>query len=367
MKAFIYIFLLQGITFSLFGQDIKPPPYFLEFIEENPTKFHLTYNDNSGKVIKWRDNELSTVGGLVYWLYVLEYTRQVSNGTVKPNERVPLSEIQKFDASSNKMKFFHDYLHYKNKLLREKVRLSEIASGLIHFTTDANGDYLMSRLGMDSVQRAVGTFHMHNTTTLFPISSAMIHVHNPFQEDEKEFIHRIKNENLGEFREQVYQLYDSLNNDSLGVLKDSFVFDSEKHKTYAALLTGHMPMGIVSDFNILIQNINNRSNEVFWKEKMKEEWIKVVEKPLMEDPTMAKHYKHCGRLVYSTVNSVSISLYGTFKNGRTAQLTATFEDLTETEHIDLALSINDFGFSMIENREYLQKVIDKISLIRLKK
>ncbi|WP_139262932.1 hypothetical protein [Flammeovirga pacifica] len=366
MKIFSYILLFQLITFLAVGQEIKAPSYFLEFIEENPEKFHLTYNDNSGKIIKWRDNELSTVGGLVYWLYALEYTRQVSNGGIRPVERIDMEEIQKFDTYSNKMKIWSDYLSYKKKLLKNKVRLREVVSGLINFATDANGDFLMSRLGLDSVQRAVGTFHMHTTTTLYPISSAIIHVHNPFMENEQEFMHRIKNENLNDFRQNVFQLYDSLNQDSLGILKDSFQFNPEKHKVYSGLLTEHLPMGIISDYNLLIQNINMRSKEVFWND-MEEEWINAVEAPLMSDPTMAKHYKHCGRLVYSTVNSVSISLYGTMKNGRTAQLTATFENLTETEHIDLALVINDFGFSMIENKEYLQKVIDKIDVIRLKK
>ncbi|WP_281613753.1 hypothetical protein [Flammeovirga sp. SubArs3] len=348
------------------AQEITPPSYFLEFMEENPDKFHLTYNDNFGRLIKWNDDELSTVGGLVYWIYVLEYVRQVNNGNFSPTERVKLDELEKFDANSNKMKIWHDYLHHNRKLLKEKVRIREVVSGLINFTTDANSDYLMSLLSIDSVQQAVRTFHMHNTTALFPMSSAIIYAHNPYQEEENAFVNKLKSENLQEFRQHTFQMFDTLTHDSTGLVKASFQFRPDKHKKYAALLTDRLPLGLVSDYNLLMQKINERSNDIFWGD-MAEEWKKAVEAPLMSSKVMQEHYKHCGRLVYSTVNSVSITLYGTFKDGKRAQLTATFDDLTETEHIDLALAINDFGFSIFENKEYFNQLKQKIEIIRLKK
>ncbi|AZQ61374.1 hypothetical protein EI427_03790 [Flammeovirga pectinis] len=362
-------YLLSIITYLLLGsacfaqEDITAPPYFLEFMEKNPKKFHLTYYDNLGRLIKWQDNELSSIGGMVYWLYALEYVRQIENGNFSPTERVPLKDISKFDASSNKMSIWSDYLHQTKRLLNNKVRMREIVSGLLTFTNDANGDYLMSRLGVDSLTSAVQTFKMYNTTALFPISSAIIYAHNPFQENENTFINRVNNENLNEFRAHTFSMYDTLINDHSGLVKESFKFRSDKHKKYATLLTDRLPMGIVSDYNLLLQKINERT---IFEGDMATEWEKTVEAPLMTSKIIQEHYKHCGRLVYSTVNSVSITLYGTFKDGRRVQMSATFENLTETEHIDLALSINDFGFSMLENKEYMEQVKRKIDLIGMK-
>lgn len=358
------LILLSILSFSSIGQDIKPPSYFLEFMEKNPDKFHITYHDTGGKLIKWKDDQLSNVNGLVYWLYALEYVRQIENKNFSPTERVPLVDIARFDANSNKMKIWSDYLNQTRKLLNKKVRMREIVSGIINFGTDANGDYMMSRLGLDSVMTAVQTFQMYNTTALFPISSAIIYAHNPYQEPHLEFVKKIKNENLKEFREHTYTLYDTLLKDKNGDLKDSFKFKPDRHKEYAKLLSNRMPLGLVSDFNLLMQKINERTP---FKGSMEEEWKKTVEAPLMASSIMQEQYKHCGRIVYSTVNTVVISMYGTFKDGKKAHLTATFENLTETEHIDLALAINDFGFSLFENKEYLQKVQDKVNFLRMKK
>lgn len=360
--AYIFLFLITP-TF-LFGQDIKPPAYFLEFMEENPDKFHMTYHDTENKLIKWNDEELSNVNGLVYWLFALEYVRQIENDNFSPTERVPLKDIAQFDANTNKMKVWSDYLTQTRKLLNKKVRMREIVSGIINFGADANGDYMISRLGLDSIQSSVQTFSMYNTTTLFPISSAIIYVHNPFMQPHDNFVNLIKQENDNDFRKHTYAIFDTLVNDNTGAIKDSFQFYPGKHKEYAALLSDHMPLGLVSDFNLLMQKINERT---YFKGGMEQEWAKTVEEALMNSSIMKEQYKHCGRFVYSTVNTVVISMYGTFKNGKKAHLTATFENLTETEHIDLALSINDFGFSMFENKEYLDKVQKKINFLRMKK
>ncbi|NME66821.1 hypothetical protein [Flammeovirga aprica] len=363
----IYFLLIVLIIFSspfLQGQDIKAPPYFLEFMEKNPKKFHLTYHDTEGKLIKWNDEQLSNVNGLVYWLFTLEYVRQIENKNFSPTERVPLVDVARFDASSNKMKVWNDYLTKTRKLLNKKVRMREIVSGIINFGNDANGDYMISRLGADSVKSAVQTFQMYNTTGLFPISSANIYIHNPYQIPHQEFVDKIKNQNANDFRKDAFALFDTLAQDSLGEKIDTFEFIPGKHKEYASLLSDKMPLGLVSDFNLLMQKINERT---LFKGGMEKEWHKTVEAPLMASPIMQERYKHCGRLVYSTVNTVVISMYATFQNGKKAHLTATFEDLTETEHIDLALSINDFGFSLLEDKEYLKKVQDKVNFIRMKK
>ncbi|MBD0403295.1 hypothetical protein [Flammeovirga sp. EKP202] len=361
---FLLITFITCITPLIQGQDIQAPPYFLEFMEKNPKKFHLTYHDTGGKLIKWNDEQLSNVNGLVYWLFALEYVRQVENDNFSATERVPLEDIVRFDASSNKMKVWNDYLNKTRKLLNKKVRMREIVSGIINFGNDANGDYMISRLGLDSVMSSVQTFQMYNTTALFPLSSANIYIHNPYQVPHQEFVNHIKNENLNEFRQEVYALFDTLVHDSLGTKVGTFEFAPGRHKEYAALLSDRMPLGLVSDFNILMQKINERT---FFKGGMEKEWYKTVEEPLMSSKIMQERYKHCGRFVYSTVNSVVISMYATFQNGKKVHLTATFENLTETEHIDLALSINDFGFSLLENKEYLKQVQDKVNFLRMKK
>ena len=361
-----YLLLISFISSSIFvqAQDIKAPPYFLEFMEKQPDKFHITYHDTGGKLIKWKDDQLSNVNGLVYWLYALEYVRQVENENFSATERVPLTDVARFDAYSNKMKVWNDYLNQTRKLLNKKVRMREIVSGIINFGNDTNGDYMMYRLGLDSVRAAVQTFQMYNTTALFPLSTANIYIHNPYQIPHNQFLEELKNENTNEFRKKVYAMFDTLSMDTLGIKKDSFEFTPGRHKEYAILLSDRMPLGLVSDFNLLMQKINERS---FFKGGMEKEWYRTVEEPLMSSKVMQERYKHCGRIVYSTVNSVVISMYATFHNGKKAHLTATFENLTETEHIDLALSINDFGFSLLENPEYLKKVQDKVNLLRMKK
>lgn len=141
-----------GIGIFMFKKDINKdePNYILQFIKENSKseKASLSINYNGEKWVEVNPNNLLPLASTVKIIIAIEYARQAANGQINPLQEVSLEELNTFyipKTDGGAHEAWIASLNHGTKI--DKVYLSEVAKGMIAYSSNANTEYLMNVLG----------------------------------------------------------------------------------------------------------------------------------------------------------------------------------------------------------------------------
>lgn len=146
----------------------------MEFIKENQVSdrvaFLATWN---GEPIASINPDLALpLASVVKIVIAIEFAGQAEAGKIDPSEMVSMEEVDKYyfpntDGGA--------HAAWKNTLESEEgdVSFEEIAQGMMDFSSNANTDYLIERLGLEEVNKRIEELDLNNHEPIYPLTASI--------------------------------------------------------------------------------------------------------------------------------------------------------------------------------------------------
>lgn len=358
MKQYLLLLLFNILIFNAFAQESplseqEAVKTVLSFIKKNPTKASVSLKQGEGYFIRYNDEELKPIGSLINLVVAIEYAQQASQHKIEPEMSVELEAVSKYNMNSGQYQIWKDYMTYTRKIRGNRVRIKDIATGMITFSSEACAEFIMEILGVDNINNQLQKLKMFNHTPIYPLSSARILCHNPYLRPAYDYMDSLRKLSQKEYINASMAMHRTIQEDSLGKIKSSFKSLEMFAQSYRELWSERVPQGNMKDYLMLLELINKRE---YFSEEEQIYLDYILERIPMKSDEINVSFVHCGFMTASTNSSLSLGMYVVDKKGRKIQISCCFDQLSRSEHIDLSEALNSFAFEILEHQEVMAEV-----------
>lgn len=352
-------FLLIGaaiavvLVMTIFVQSALTPDADMvsAFIRDNPTRvsFHCTHNDSVlASVSADAPMPLAQVMTL---LIAIEYAEQVAAGSIKPDDRISLQDLNRFylpntDGDAHPQWIKH--LETKGFLADGTAPLEQVVKGMIDFNSNANAEYLMMRLGVENLNRRTAALGLTTHEPIYPaFVSALFVLQNPAKRPEAEHLAAMTAMPLETYRRIATEFHVKLSTETDSALNRSFtLFDLTTD--FQTLWTERLPKASARDYAALMQKLNSRK---FFSEPVQARLDAVLE-GVLENEEPKAWLLHAGMKGGVTPSALTHVFYARDKAGNTTELALFFTGLGVFERARLQNNLNPFELLLLRDASY---------------
>lgn len=131
--------------------------HIARIINEHKEHYSIILSEDDKILIQINPEKCRPLASVVKLIVAIEFAEQVVAGKISNDELVALEALARYHAPNtdgNAHREWLSYLENNNKIIKEHyVPLWEIARGMIGFSSNANTEFLLDRLGLDNVNR----------------------------------------------------------------------------------------------------------------------------------------------------------------------------------------------------------------------
>ncbi|TCW41549.1 D-alanyl-D-alanine carboxypeptidase [Laceyella sacchari] len=363
--------LLVTVAFANIAQAASPAikeedgaRQILQFIKKNPHKSSLAVTYNGKDVVKYRSSKLMPLASTVKIIVAVTYAKQAAKGKINPNERIPLTELDKYaipglDGGAQAQWLQH--LKDNNLIINGKVPLEEVAKGMISFSTNANTEYLMERLSINQINQTLRELGLNKHQPIYPFYSSLLIPYEIWKTDYsgqsiQDAMPKIKKKmrrmSLQEHRRWAEKVFTQLMHDrDQRYIKEADIaswYDIELDRMYSDRFIS----STTSEYVSVMKKLNNRS---YYPKKTYKHLIPVMEQ-IMEIPGNKEWLSHAGLKGGSTLYILTQAFYATDRQGNKTELAIFFNNLTPEENSQLQAHLNEFDLRVMTDPQFRKEL-----------
>lgn len=295
------------------------------FIVENPNSASIIMVKNNSVLIDRNSTNLMPLASVVKVIIVIEFAQQAAKKTIDASERIQLSELEKFYIRETDGGSHQSWLRSIPKGNNGSVSLSDVARGMIEYSSNANAEFLMGILGFDNVNNALAMIGLEKHEPIYPFVSSLIVLRDLSLFD-------LKRLTKHQYIKLSYDVHQKLKNNSIdkSFTKEQMLLKKQEH------YENWFIRGTAEEYVSILSKINSRK---FFS--MKEQ--KYIER-IMKHPFLPSNLSHGGEKT------------GSLSAGVLTQ--ATYETTTDGDKFELVI--------FLRNLSKLQQFIFSFSLVKLK-
>ncbi len=150
--------------------------FVAEYLLKNPKKCAVYWVRNDSVLVNHRADTLMPLASTVKTIIAIEFAQQAAIGKIKPEERIPLGELSRFyikDTDGGAHPAWLAGLKKAQLIQDNTVPLLEVAKGMIQFSSNANTEYLMWKLGLNTINANLAKLGLTKHQALYPFVSAL--------------------------------------------------------------------------------------------------------------------------------------------------------------------------------------------------
>lgn len=342
------LFVLTLFSFSLSALCQPGADSILNFIRNNPnnTGLYLVVNDTA--VAALNQNKPMPLASTVKWLIALEWAKQCAAGLMSADERIPISIIENYyipNTDGNAHPVWLKHLQENNRIINDSVTLLDVAKGMMMFSSNANADYLLYRLGNDQVFSNAQLLGMKTHTRIHPFGASLFLYQNPENKKEKAILQSLKKMDNESYHRFISHFQNGLSSDS--AFRKKFR-PQDLTIPMQELWSARLPAASARDYALLAHALNNR--KYFSAETYN--YLQQVAETIMEAPGAKGWLKHAGNKGGSTLFVLTKCLYLTTLEGTRIELVYFFHPLQPTDTQKLMQWMNDFELKIILDEKF---------------
>ncbi|MFD1413558.1 class A beta-lactamase-related serine hydrolase [Oceanobacillus jeddahense] len=156
-------------------EDLDPATgLFMEFIKENKDSDRVAFlaTWNNEPIAEINTDLALPLASVVKIIIAIEFASQAEEGNIDPSEMIAMEEVDKY-YFPNTDGGAHDA--WKSTLEDEEgdVSLEQIAQGMMDFSSNANTDYLIERLGLEEVNNRIEELDLNHHEPIYPLTASI--------------------------------------------------------------------------------------------------------------------------------------------------------------------------------------------------
>ncbi|GED14620.1 serine hydrolase [Aneurinibacillus migulanus] len=368
LGAIALISIVLGIGSYVFSKKASTPDAMLSFIKENPERASLHYIRNGEVAATSHSEQMMPLASAVKTVLAIEYAKQSAEGKMNPKESVPLKELEKYylpNLDGGAHPAWRKSVEEGGVAKNGAVPLEEVAKGMIQYSSNANTEYLMEKLGRDRLEQVLAELELRHHESIYPFVSSLLLPYEIMSSDylglsEKEALPKVKEKmrsmSAEEWREHAWRIHEKLSKDKDGSYKKQAEIEKWYDSELDKMNSDRFPAATAKEYAELMQKINSRS--YFSKEV--QQYLHPVMEGIMQNPANQQWLLHAGKKGGSTAYILTDAMYATDKQGAKTELAVFFNDLQAKESDRLTAALNEFELLLLRDEKFRQKVIEEL-------
>ena len=349
------VVLFALIIFGWAYLTVKPnADKISEFIKKHPDKAAIYIIRNDSVIADQNSDTIMPLASTVKTIIAIEFARQATAGIIKLDEEIDTLELDKYYLKGTDGDAHETWLIQikKDTLINgSKVKLLDIAKGMIRFSSNANTEFLMDKLGFDNLNAQLDSLGLKGHHKFYPFISSLVLCQKPVDMEIKPFIEKLDMMSMDEYIKKSFEAHDKFKNDPTFKKKfdaESIYIDQQK------IWSNRMIGGSCKQYVSVMQKINSRTYF--------DSITQIILDDIFEWPMKNKEnrtsFKHLGMKGGSTAFVLTEVLYARdFQNNQTA-IALFFNNLTTLESIKLQASSDEFMLKVLKDGEFRKKLTD---------
>jgi D-alanyl-D-alanine carboxypeptidase len=322
------------------------------FLRANPTRSAITLVRNDSTLVSLRGDQKMPLASTVKIIIALEFARQAASGKINPQELVPVRDLDLYylpDTDGGAHPQWKADMAARNLPVNNRVPLLEVAKGMIRFSSNANTEYLLDRLGPDAVNASLTTLGLPRHDPVLPLVASLLLYSTA---DKTTTMQTLRAMSVAQYEQACQAAHGRLRADTTGALKRAFIFpDMDLQKLWSDRLTA----STTNEYASVLRKISSRT---YYPAAVQTLLDQIMEWPLVANPANKTVYQHLGSKGGSTAFVLTLTAYATTLDGNRTVVTFFFNNLTTDEFNTLRNNLNTFLANCLQTTTYRQVVND---------
>lgn len=322
----------------------------LKFIKKHPEKAAILWERNNIALGSKNASRLMPLASTVKIIIAIEYAIQSANGIIDPEETVELAALEKFHIPNTDGGAHTEWLQsIASDAENNTTNIRAIAKGMIQFSSNANTEWLLDKLGLENVNARLNNLGLKNHSLIFYDFASSLFIGKELYSElkEEELIKKLIELSHEDYIIASNLIHKKLDHDA-NYKNELGVFG----KKYQQHLSQRMSSSTVEDYVNIMKKINSQQ----YFDTPTQEYLADVMEGLMNNPANQKWLQHAGTKGGSTMFVLTKALYATDKENNTTELAYFFNNLEEHEVLMLSKSLNAFELKLLTNPEFIAEV-----------
>jgi D-alanyl-D-alanine carboxypeptidase len=349
-KILFTLVLFVGGMLSTAAQSV--PDSMLSFFLQHKTTSSILCIKNDTLTVNWNAKKNMPTAGMSNLLVAFEFAKQSAYRVMDTAEWVPLKELAKYYLPGNKNDQYGEWLGMMMAMKKTdegRVKLKEVAHGMLQFGSAALAEYLMDRLGFDNIKSNIQSLGMTGHSAIVPPSSALSLFQNRANTKKSKIKKAIDNMEEEEYCKSAYLMHLAMKNDSLFKIKFG---NLNAGKDFIKIWSDRLPHSTTLEYGQLLQ--------MFVKEKTFDKPIFHQLRPILEWPmqyvTVGKMFKRFSMTGSATPFVFTQAQYAVTHGNDTLIVVYICENLKEGEFAALTRWHQQFEQNLFTEPAFLSKI-----------
>lgn len=348
--------LTIGAAIVLYFKKINNNPFIaIDYAKKRREKkdVSLIITRNQTELVSINPDITMPLASTVKIIVAIEFARQASKNIIDVNTSIPNEQLLKYylegtDGGAHKL-----WINKFNN--KPSYTLKEIAIGMIAFSSNANTEFLMDYLGLNTINKVPETLNLSHHTMIFPIVSSL---HIPSYISQKEQIKKKDQllKRLTEMPEKEYidyslTIHQHLKNKEKHEYMEKVYLEYEFQKIWSERL----PAGSASDYLKVMRMINCREQ---FNQDMQTHLEKLLGYALFSNENNRKWIERGGFKGGSTLFIFTYASFSTDKDGNQTELVFFSNNLNAFTAKQLQLNFNQFVLNTLKDESFRKKLVN---------
>ncbi len=285
--------------------------FVAEFLLKNPKKCAVFWVRNDSLLVGHRSDTLMPLASTAKTIVAVEFAQQSAEGKVNLNERVPLSEVARFyipDTDGGAHRAWLESLKTSKSTNNNTASLMEVAKGMMQFSSNANTEFLMWKLGLNNINANLPKLGLDKHQPLYPFVSAL------YVCSDEHSATGLKKMPLSLYLQRTNKYFELLKVDT--TVKTKFNM-ANVPLPVQRIWSDRLPGSTVREYAGLMKKINSRT---YFSKSAQTVLDTLMEWPMRLNPDNKKKFVHFGAKGGSTAFVLNYALYATDKQGNKTEM-----------------------------------------------
>ncbi len=351
-KILIGVGIFIGITIVAIGLLVW---YFYpkaekvaQYITKHPETTSIVLVRNGERAIERNPQKAFPLASTMKIIVLIEYAEQAAKGLLDPKERIPIPDIDVFyvpntDGGAHKA-------WKEGEGIGDSPTIREIAGGMIKYSSNANTEWLMERLGLDNINTRLDSLGLSDHGRLFYIVSSLYVGKEAFGADGKDIADRLRKMNMDEYIDWTYKVHERIKSDpeyrkELGDLGLNVQRAWTEKLTFSTATEYARLMGMINNCDFITEDSIGTIDSTAQR---------LIEEAMghpMDNPANQEWLKRAGMKGGSTMFLLTKALYAEKKDSSKTELAYFLTDLKPLKMMQLGASMNAFELAILQGKD----------------
>lgn len=347
-----YLLCIASFLFLFRNSQAQSEDPILNFISTHKDHSSLFLKRNDTVIASLNADKMMPLASTMKIMVAIEFSKQAAFKVFDPDAMVALPDLEKYYIPGTDGGAHLNWINamkQENKIDHDSVSLLDVATGMIVFSSNANTEYLMDKLGLDNINNNYRLMGIKDYTPLYYFVSALMLYQNPKGLKEAKVLKQIR-----DLSQEVYFKATSM-------IHEQLKYNPAYKKLFRPLdltipmqkeWSNRLPQSTTKAYNHIAEIINKRkiySTETY-------AILSQILETIMRNPANQQWLDHSGMKGGSTMFILTKTLYATLKSGVQIELSYFFNDLENNEVQELAKQMNNFELKVLTDEDFSRKI-----------